>query len=520
MNYRLVLRLLGIIAILIGGAMIFSLPWAHPALGHRPDLKLTAEFEMQGFIALILSTAISLGVGGGLIWVGGKAQGTLYRKEAMAAVGFSWIMATVLGSLPFLLSGCERAPGVPMSVVDALFESQSGFSTTGATVISDLETMGVPHCILFWRSSTHFLGGLGIVVLFVAILGMGSSGKALMRAEITGPTKDGAHTRMQQSAWLFAGIYVALNIVMALILMFAGLTLFDALCHSFGTMATGGFSTYNASVKHFDSATIDYVIIVFMVLAGANFTLLAFSLLRGPAILTSDTEFRVYVGIILVATLAIIAFGIPHGDFSGDSTVETAANAMRYSLFQVVSILTTTGFGTSDFDQWTESSRILLLVLMFIGGCAGSTGGGMKVIRHILMFKILRVEIEQAYRPTLVRTLRLAGTTLDDPKLRQKILVYFAIILTLFIGGWLFVATFERDAVWGADQSNKLIDSASAVAATLNNIGPGFGVVGPTQHYTAFSWYSKLLFVWLMMIGRLEIYSVLVLLLPGFWRNR
>ena len=520
MNYRLVLRLLGIIAILIGVAMVFSLPWAHPSLGRRPDLNLPAHFEMQGFVALILSTAASLTVGGILIRIGGKAQGTLYRKEAMAVVGFSWIMATVLGALPFLLSDCERAPGKAMTVVDALFESQSGFSTTGATVITDLESTGVPHCILFWRSSTHFLGGLGIVVLFVAILGMGSAGKALMRAEITGPTKDGAHTRMQQSAWLFAGIYIALNIVMALILMFTGLTLFDALCHSFGTMATGGFSTYNASVKHFDSATIDYVIVVFMVLAGANLTLLAISLLRGPRILTDDTEFRVYVGIILVATVAIIIFGVPHGDFSGETNGKTAANAVRYSLFQVVSIITTTGFGTHDFDQWTDSSRILLLVLMFIGGCAGSTGGGMKVIRHILMFKILRVEIEQAYRPSLVRSLRLAGKTLDDPKLRQAILVYFGIILGLFIGGWLFVAALEPDSVWGEDPSNKLIDSASAVAATLNNIGPGFGVVGPTENYAAFSWYSKLLFVWLMMIGRLEIYSVLVLLIPGFWRNR
>ena len=221
-----------------------------------------------------------------------------------------------------------------------------------------------------------------------------------------------------------------------------------------------------------------------------------------------------------IATLVIIGFGMASNDFQGESTGEKLTNALRYSSFQVVSIMTTTGFGTADFDQWTDSSRILLLVLMFVGGCAGSTGGGMKVIRHILFYKILRVEIEQAYRPSLVKTIRLGGKTLDDPKLRQNILVYFGIILGLFIFSWLFVSTFEPDSIWNDDPNNKLIDSASAVAAMINNIGPGFGVVGPTMNYAALSWYTKIWFVWLMMIGRLEIYSVLVLLLPGFWRNR
>lgn len=519
MNFRLVAKMLGVLAILIGGAMIFSLPWAHPALGVRPGIATTGEFETRGFVSLILSTAISVGFGGLLMWLGRKSKGALYRKEAMAVVGFSWILATVLGALPYLLARCEIAPGVPMTVADALFESQSGFSTTGATVISDLETDGVPNCILFWRSSTHFLGGLGIVVLFVAILGMGSSGKAMMRAEITGPTKDGAHTRMQQSAWLFAGIYIGLNILLAIILMIAGLTLFDALCHAFGTMATGGFSTYNASIAHFDSALIDYIIIVFMVLAGVNFTLLAFSILRGPVSLIEDTEFRVYLGVIVAATLAVLAFGIPAGDFRDELSVTYLSDAVRYALFQIVAILTTTGFGTHDFNEWTDSSRIVLFVLMFVGGCAGSTGGGMKVIRHILFYKILMVEVEQAYRPSIVRTLRLDGKALDDPKLRQNILVYFGIILGLFICSWLFVVTVERDSIW-EDSADKLIDSASAVASMINNIGPGFGVVGPTSNYMSFSWYTKILFVWLMMIGRLEIYSVLVLFLPGFWRNR
>ncbi len=522
MNYRLVSKLLGTLAMLIGGAMVFSLPWALPNLGARNGLDLNVAFESGGFSALVFSMVISLCVGALLIWWGRGGGGSLYRKEAMAVVGCGWVLATVLGALPYVLSRCERSPGVPMTVVDALFESQSGFSTTGATVITDLESQGVPHCILFWRSSTHFLGGLGIVVLFVAILGMGASGKALMRAEITGPTKDGAHSRMQQSAWLFAGIYVALNVLLAAILKWAGgLTLFDALCHAFATMATGGFSTYNASVKHFDSALIDYVISLFMLLAGANFTLLAFSMLRGPKILFGDTEFRTYIGVIALATLSVVVFGMWAGDFpapSGDG--QSVADAIRYGLFQVISIITTTGFGTADFDQWTDASRCLLLILMFVGGCAGSTGGGLKVIRFILFFKILRLELERAYRPSIVRTVRLGGKAIDDPSLRQSILVYFAIILALFVVSTLFVVAIESDSSWGDDSSNKLIDSSSAVAATLNNIGPGVGLVGPTSNYAKFSPASKLLFVWLMMIGRFEIYSVLVITMPGFWRNR
>jgi len=414
-----------------------------------------------------------------------------------------------------------RLRWVKMGLIDSMFEAQSGFSTTGATVLSDLEDpFVVPRCILFWRASTHFLGGLGIIVLFVVILGQGSAGKALMRAEVPGPTQDNAAARMQHTAWLFASMYIGLNILLATIFCLLGMSAFDAICHAFATMATGGFSTYNASLGHFASVpgvngvAVEYTTIVFMMLAGTNFSLLALCLFAQPGRLLVDVEWRTYIGIIVVATIAVILLGAVSGDF------DTLANAIRYSLFQVVSILTTTGFGTSDFDSWNHFSRGLLLIMMFIGGCAGSTGGGMKVIRHVLFVKILGIELEHAFHPRVVRLLRIGGKTVEDEGLRHSILVYFALILFLFALGFLVVVSVEPDSTWGPDSGHKLIDSASAVSATLNNIGPGLGTVGATQNYGHFGGFSKLLFIFLMMLGRLEIFPILVLLIPRFWRDQ
>ena len=414
-------------------------------------------------------------------------------------------------------AGNYRLRPVSMNLWDALFESQSGFSTTGATVITDLEDPYlVPHCILFWRSSTHFLGGLGIIVLFVVILGHGSAGKALMRAEMPGPTKEGAMARMQTSAWIFAAIYAGLNALLAVILKLCGMTAFDAICHAFGTMATGGFSTYNASLGHFDSAAIEYIVTVFMILAGTNFTLLFFVVMRQPLRMLADSEWRTYVAIIGIATLLIILFGM----LNGDRGFETTGSSLRIGLFQVVSIITTTGFGTADFDAWNPFARSLILIMMFIGGCAGSTGGGMKVIRHLLFFKIIWLEVERSFRPRVVRVLRVGDKTVEEQGLRMNILVYVGLVLMLFMFSWLFVVACEPDQTWGSEVDNRLIDSASAVAATLNNIGPGLGIVGATRNYAEFTGHTKLLFVWLMMLGRLEVFSILVLFFPRFWQDQ
>lgn len=623
MNFRLLSKLLGILTLLIGGFMLFSLVWADPNIGVHSDPVVEVDRpETNGIWGLVYSAVICWAVGGVLVWLGRNAETRIYRKEAMAVVGLSWVLATMLGALPYVFSGTYRGPSVRvfedrsqvlvaasrwkmwktwqpitvesdeqrrvlqavaeadargltekqlieisglaeapqvyselekqmpwskwlaspgedadapadrasnyrlnwvrMGIIDSMFEAQSGFSTTGATVLCDLEDPNlVPHCILFWRASTHFLGGLGIIVLFVVLLGQGSAGKALMRAEMPGPTQDSSNARMQHTAWLFAAMYVGLNVVLAIILKLLGMSFFDATCHAFATMATGGFSTYNASLGHFvqdgnNGQAIEYVIIVFMILAGTNFTLLFIALMGNLMQPLRDIEFRTYVMIIICVTALIMYFGIT----SGNGDFATAEPSFRNGLFQVVSILTTTGYGTVDFDRWDHFSRAVLLWLMFIGGCAGSTGGGMKVIRHVLFVKILRMEMEGSFQPKEVRLLKLGGKAADDQTLRHSILVYFGLILLLFVFGFIFVMAFEPDFTWGADSSNKLIDSASAVAATLNNIGPGLGVVGATENYSNFSFLAKSLFIWLMMLGRLEIFPILVLFAPRFWRDQ
>ena len=515
MNLRLLAKLLSTVCLLIAATMAFSLPWAFPASG----------FEKGGFFGLIGSIVVTLAVALAMRHYGQNAKVQLFRKEAMAVVGLSWVLATILGAMPYIFSGTQRSATEKMNVADALFESQSGFSTTGATVITDLETPElVPRCILFWRSSTHFLGGLGIIVLFVVVLGQGSAGKALMRAEMPGPTKEGALERMQHTAWLFAGIYCGLNLLLTVIFLFENMSLFDAICHAFGTMATGGFSTYNLSLGHFatrpelyNGPLIEYTVIVFMILAGTNFALLYFLMIGQPKKLFADVEWRIYMAVILGVTALIVATGVPTGTFDG------VMSGIRYGLFQVVSIVTTTGFGTHDFDGWNSVGRGVLFLLMFVGGCAGSTGGGMKVIRHILFLKILRLEVEQAFHPTVVRPLRLGGQPIEAQELRKNILVYFGLILAIFVFSWMLLVIIEPDATWRKGTNSidhKLIDSATGIASTLNNIGPGLGTIGATQNYAHFTPTAKILFTWLMMVGRLEIFAVLVLFVPSFWRDR
>ena len=637
MNFRLICYYLSsvctFLAVAMGSCCLFAIPW----LGHRTGARWEElKFESDGFLGLFGSVIVSLVVGALLrrLSHGASNREAPFRKEAMAVVGLSWVIATILGALPFWLSGVRYAPPVRldspdhvevfdssfalrqqwrslhqrladdefavlsalvegdqpsvgmtvaelqkatnrsncfeisqrlsrisglgewlvipdsedgrvrlkwlnMELATSIFESQSGFSTTGATVINKLEDPGlVPHCILFWRSTTHLLGGLGIIVLFVVLLGGSSAGKMLMKAEMPGPTKDGSTPRMQRTAWRFGVFYLVLNAVLTGLLLICGMNLFDSLCHAFGTMATGGFSTYDASIGHFDSATIDTVITLFMIAAGTNFALFyalvaldkrgqdVWEWVKGKlARVLGDTEFRAYMGIILLATITIMASGMVHGDWelTGSSAADDSIGAkfvrsLRYGLFQVVAIVTTTGYGTHDFNSWSEWGRCLMFALMFIGGCAGSTGGGMKVIRHVLFVKILGYEVEHVYHPSVVRPLTLGGVTYDDQEMRRSILVYFGLITILFMASWLAIVALEPDSTWPADQaSHKLMDSASAVAATLNNIGPGLGIVGATSNYSDFSPASKFIFTWLMMLGRLELFSILVLFSIPFW---
>lgn len=533
MNYRLLSKYLGIIVMLIGGSMLLSLPWAFPAFGQ------TAEFETAGFWGLMASIAVSLALGLALYVPFRAEDSRLFTREAMVVVTLSWVLATFLGALPFLVAQVERAPGAPMDVADALFESAAGFTGCGATILSQLEVPKavdesppgpplVPRCLLFWRSETHFLGGLGIMVLFVAVLGQGSAGKALMRAETPGPSKDTGATRVQYAAWSFAAIYLSLNVILTLLLILEGVSIFDALCHAFGTVATGGFSTFNDSVAHFRnqqypwSYLIEMTIAVFMAISCVNFALLYLFVAGKFEALWKDIELRYYLAILLGATVAVMVVEM----ISGHQHFGTFAEAWRYSFFNVTSIMTNTGFANQNFDTWSHFSRATLLVLMFVGGCAGSTSCSIKVIRHVLLWKILYMEIERFFAPRVVRPLLLGDEVIRDPELPRKILVYFCTVLVVIVLAWQILVLIEPTSTWdNATQAdcvgqNKLIDCASAVAATINGVGPGLGVVGATENYGKFTWASKLLYTFLMILGRLEIFVVLALFVPGFWRSR
>lgn len=530
MNHRLVARLLGTVSCLIGATMVFSLFWAWPQLGAGQ-----AEFESTGFWALAASITVCMVVGLGLRKLAGKVEEVVrFRKEAMAVVGLSWVLATVLGALPYYLAGVgyrtnEAGEMVRMGVVDCLFESQSGFSTTGATVLTQIENQAwVPRCVLFWRSSTHFLGGLGIIVLFVAVLGQGAAGKAMMRAEVPGPSSDATHERMQHTALTFAGIYVGLNLLMAVVLRLEGMTTFEAICHAFGTMATGGFSTSDASIGGFNSPLIEYTTIVFMIFAGLNFTLIYLVCIGKPGRVFGDLEARTYFAVMIGATLLVILFGFwgPRNDFDPAGALDRSAVAelsFRHSAFHVVSVMTSTGYGAADYDQWSNASRALFIFLMFLGACAGSTGGGMKVIRHILFVKIIAREFELSFHPSVVRHIRVGKETLTDPALVRGVLTYVGLIAMVFTTSWLLLIVIEPEATWtaaGRSADSELMDAGSAIAATLHNIGPGLGIVGPTQNYALFTAPAKLLFTLLMMLGRLELFAIFVLVMPSFWRDR
>lgn len=521
--------------------MVLSLPWSWPELGQ------TAVFEFRALKGMLLAIGVSTLFGVGLIACGRNSSGSVLRKEALAVVGLGWLLCGFLGSLPYLLTPTYRLPGVPMSLADAMFESISGFSTTGASVLTQLEVPPgvadcelaaknrniayVPRSVLFWRSLTHWLGGMGIIVLFVAILGqLGVGGKALMRREVPGPIADTLRPRVRETAMIMWTIYLALSGLLVLILLCQGMSLFESFCHTFGTLATGGFSTRNGSVGAFGSNTIEFTLTIFMLAAGINFNLYYVFLKQPPGpdrtgplqrlmLITRDPEFRVYLSIIVVSAMGVSLVLLNSG------TYDTLATASRHAWFNVVAVITTTGFGTQDFAAWPWFGQAWLLVLMFVGACSGSTGGGIKVIRCIVLFKVLLLETERAFRPNLIRPVRLSGQRVDD-SVGKDVLIYICLITAIFAGSWMALVGLESFSPRSLEQWNHsdrgagsiLTDCAGAVTATLNNIGPGLGVCGPHGNYTHFSDPGKILLTLLMLLGRLELFAVMVLFVPGFWR--
>ncbi len=431
---------------------------------------------------------------GGALALATRGRVDLSRRDGFAIVVFGWLAAAVSGALPYLFSGAIPHP------VSAVFETMSGFTTTGASVLGNLEAL--PRSLLFWRALTHFFGGMGVLVLCVAILPfLGTGGMQIYRAEIPGPSKDRLTPRIANTAKLLWVVYAGLCGLQAVLLRFGGMDWIDAFCHAFATMATGGFSTRTASVGGFNSAYIEVVTIVFMVLAGTNFALHYQALrgrLRAPF---RDPEFRFYLGLWAGACLLLSLL-------VWRSRYPSPLEALRAGFFQGTSILTTTGFVTADFDRWPQAARLLLVLLMFVGGCAGSTGGSMKNVRLMILLKLTVREVRRFLHPQAVFAIRLGRRPIEHTT-AANIAAFFIAFVGIFALGTLAMTLFTPD----------LETAAGATIATLGNIGPGLAGVGATQTYAEIPAAGQALLTFFMLLGRLELYTVLVLLTPAFWRR-
>ncbi len=481
MKIRLVLYVVGFLQVCIGLTMVLP-AWCAWYYG---------ESVLE---AILWSMAISI-IGGAALAALARSDDDIRVREGFAIVTFGWIAAAVFGSLPFMLSG-----SIP-SFTDAFFETLSGFTTTGASILTDVEAQ--PLSLLLWRSQTQWLGGMGIIVLSIAILPfLGVGGMQLFKAEVPGPTPDRLKPRISQTATLLWAVYLLLTAMEVLLLRLGGMSLFDSVNHAFTTMATGGFSTKNLSVSHYQSAYIHYVIALFMFLAGVNFSLHYRCLTgRGPAAYFRDHEWRFYVGILAGATIVMFLVNWMHGAGAGEQN-------FRDSVFQVVSITTTTGYATADFDAWAPLNRMMMLALMFIGGCAGSTGGGMKVIRLMLLLKHGKTELKKLLHPRAVVVVKV-----NRIRVRPEVMLNVLGFFSLYIGLFLFFSFLM--AGLGLD----IITASSSVAATLGNIGPGLAGVGPMQNFSAIPAVGKWLLSLCMLLGRLEVFTVIVLFMPEVWRK-
>jgi trk system potassium uptake protein TrkH len=481
LNLRLVFNILGLLLCIESLFMLVSFPFSFLQGGD-------ASWE------LIYSFLITAG-SGGILWSFTRLEkrDIINLREGFAVVSFTWLFMALFGTLPFLLSGT-----IP-SFTDAFFETMSGFTTTGSSVLTDIEAL--PKGILFWRSMTHWIGGMGIIVLTVAILPLlGIGGFQLYAAEMPGVTKEKLHPRITGTAKRLWAIYIMLTLAETAFLMFGGMDLFDGLCHSFATMATGGFSTKNTSIAGF-SPYIQYVITVFMFLAGTNFTLHYFALHGRFREVWKSEEFRKYLGLVLLFTLVITAVKV-------FQSYQEAGTAFRAAIFQVVSIITTTGFVTSDYLLWPSSLWFLIFLLMFVGGMAGSTGGGIKVVRQVLLVKNASLELKRTIHPNAIIPVRLNGKPLPQETI-FKVMAFFQIYILVFVIGAMVLSLLGMD----------FETAIGASIASIGNIGPGLGSVGPVGNYAHIPVFGKWILALLMMMGRLELFTVLILFTPAFWRR-
>lgn len=481
MNIFVVLKVLGIVLIWEAVLMIPSLMIA----------VYDGSYEITAFIISILIIGII-----GFILYSVKTKGQHMRsREGFASVALCWLLMSMFGALPFYLSGA-----IP-SYIDSLFETASGFTTTGASILTQIE--GLPRGILFWRSFTHWIGGMGVLVFTLALIpAFGARSVFLMRAESPGPTPGKLVPKISDSAKILYMIYTMMTIVEIVLLILARMPVYDAFIHAFGTAGTGGFSNMNLSVGAYQSPAIEWIIAIFMFLFGVNFTLYHSVLLGNWKNALKNEEFMLYSFTVTAAILLIFVNILPQYGYS-------LSDSIRHSAFQVSSIVTTTGFATVDFNLWPMFSKCILLVLMFAGACAGSTGGGIKFVRVLLLFKSIKYEMKRVIHPRSVNTIKMDGKTVDDNTM-SEIMVFVISYIVIIIFAVLIVSLDNFD----------FVSTFSAVLATISNIGPGIELVGPMGNYAGFSVLSKLVLTACMIIGRLEIMPILVLFTPAVWKKQ
>ena len=477
--FHVIARLMGVVGLLMGLCGAVSWLFGEPA-------SAWGALAQSGAGVFAVSAAV---------WALTRNDQELTRRDGLGVVAFGWLLAGLAGAIPYVLSGVIADP------VAAFFETMSGLSTTGASVIPVLE--GVPRGILLWRAMTHLIGGMGILVLVVAILPfVGVGGMQLFRAEMAGPTKERIEPRMASTAKMLWGVYLLLILVLTCLLRLGGLDWFDSVCHAFAALATGGFSTRTASVAAYDSVYVEVVLMVFMLLGGLNFAL-HYRLLRGEfSPWWKDSGARFYLGVLAASVLA--GTFVLHGIAGGPSW----GSALRQTSFTCVSLATTTGFCTADFDVWPATLKVLLLLLMLMGGCVGSTAGGIKVARIQIVLKTMAREIRLFMQTQAVISVRLDRKPLDDSAL-VPVLAFVA--LYLLVGAVGTVAM-----LWFAPN---LTTAVSAVVSCLGGVGPGLSAVGPTMNYAAIPGGGQLVLIAMMMAGRLEFFTLLVVFMPAFWKK-
>ena len=485
MNYRTIAYVLGTLSIVIGCSMIFP-------------ILCSLYYNGGDLFAILLSAIISVVLGLPFYWFFRKSQ-KLSIKDGYFIAVFGWIMVSSISALPFMLHG-----SIP-SFTDAFFEMMSGYTTSGSTILTEIEA--VPHGLLFWRSQTHLLGGMGFLTLTVVFLPYGIGGLRLFRAESSPGqtiTKEKFKPRNKEAMLWLWGIYLGLNLAETILLMLGGMSLFDSLCHSFGTVSTSGYSPKNASIGFYNSAYFDWVIILFMFLGGMTFMLFYYIMKGNWKTLKINTEFRWYVGFLLFFC------GIVSWLLWKDNMYATFADSLRYATFQVMSLLTTTGFTTADYEQWPQAAQMFLFAVCFIGACAGSTTSGIKVIHYVLIWKFMVIAVKQIFlKPFVVKVIKVNTQPVDTTIVNLAICYFIVNIFLVLAGGCFMVLVDDMDYLTGM----------SSVIATLMNIGPGFGLVGPSENYAFISDVGKWFLSWNMLVGRLEMFSALVIFYPSFWKK-